>query len=157
MTATTTITAQQILDLGGREWVGRSGQRRIYLNNWHELAGLEVTEYGSGNIRWAAICGEPISNTKAAALLTAKVWFEPETGELKHTIRHVAKAARVEHIGDVLIENLTKAIRRAGARPLTTAQAAQELGVSPRTVRRWAAVGKLSARKNARGHWVITL
>ena len=157
MTATTTITAQQILDLGGREWIGRNGQRRIYLNNWHELAGLEIVRYGSGNIRWAAIHGEPISNTKAAALLTAKVWFEPETGELKHTIRSVAENTRIEHVGNVLVNNLIAAIRRAGARPLTTAQAAQELGVSPRTVRRWAAVGKIDARKNSRGHWIILL
>lgn len=154
---TATITAQQVLSLGGREWVGRDGRKRIYLNNWADLAGLEVVRYGSGNIRWAAIDGEQVSNTKAAVLAGAKVWFEPETGELRHTIRHVAEAARIGHVGDVLISNLIAAIRRAGAREMTTAQAAQELGVSARTVRRWAAVGKLSARKNARGHWVILL
>jgi len=157
MTTTTTITAQQILDLGGREWTGRNGQKRIYLNNWHELAGLEITRYKSGSIRWATIKGEPISNNKAGMLMTAKVWYDVETGQLRNTIRSVAENARIEHIGDVLIDNLVAAIRRAGARELTTTQAAQELGVTARTVRRWAAAGKITARKNDRGHWIITL
>src|SRR5690554_5118355 len=158
MTATTTITAQQILALGGREWTGRNGQRRIYLNNWYELAGLKVSWYkSSGSISSATIDGEPISNRKAGMLMTAKVWYDVEAGELRHTIRHVAENARIDYAADVLIDNLTTAIRRAGARELTTTQAAQELGVSIRTVRRWAATGKINARKNDRGHWTITL
>ena len=152
---TPTITAQQILDLGGREWIGRNGQRRIYLD-WPELAGLKISWYKSGSISSATINGEPISNRKAGMLLAAKVWFDVEAGELRHTIRQVAENARID-VADTLIENLTKAIRRAGARELTAAQAAQELGVSIRTVRRWAATGKINARKNTRGHWTITL
>lgn len=158
MTTTTTITAQQILDLGGREWTGRNGQRRIYLNNWHELAGLEITRYkSSGSISSAKLNGELISNRKAGMLMAARVWFDVKAGELRHTIRQVAEDARIEYAADVLIDNLTEAIRRAGARELTAAQAAQELGVSIRTVRRWAATGKITARKNDRGHWIITL
>ena|SRR5690554_6871965 len=113
---TTTITAQQIIDLGGREWTGRNGQRRIYLNNWHELAGLEITRYKNGGIRFAAINGEQISNTKAAKLATAKVWFDMETGQLRHTIRREAQNARIEEVADTLISNLIAAIQRAGAR-----------------------------------------
>lgn len=156
MTATT-ITAQQILALGGREWTGRNGQQRIYLNNWYELAGLKVSWYKSGSISSATINGEPISNRKAGMLLAAKVWFDVEAGELRYTIREVAENARIGYVADVLTDNLTAAIRQAGARELTTAQAAQELGVSIRTVRRWAATGKINARKNTRGHWTITL
>lgn len=154
---TTTITAQQILDLGGREWTGRGGQKRIYLNNWSGLAGLEIERYKSGAIRCAVIDGEKISNNKAAALAAAQVWFDIEAGELRTTIRSAAENARIDYVADTLIDNLTAAIRRAGARELTTTQAAQELGVSTRTVRRWAAAGKIPARKNARGHWIITL
>lgn len=157
-TTTTTITAQQILALGGREWTGRNGQQRIYLNNWYELAGLEISRYkGSGSISSAKLNGEWISNNKASLLLAAKVWFDVEAGKLRHNIREVAESARIGYVADVLIENLVEAIRRAGARELTTAQAAQELGVSIRTVRRWAATGKITARKNTRGHWTITL
>jgi len=42
-------------------------------------------------------------------------------------------------------------------RQMATREAARVLGVSVRTVRRWAAAGKLVAAKNARGHWIITL
>jgi len=113
---TTTITAQQILDLGGREWTGHNGQRRIYLNNWAELAGLEITRYKTGAVRFAAIGGEQISNTKAAKVAAAKVWFDVETGQLRHTIRRAAEEARVGELADVLIGNLIAAIRRAGER-----------------------------------------
>src|SRR5690606_35859028 len=154
---TPTITAQQIIALGGREWTGRNGQRRIYLNDWYKWAGLEISWYKSGSISSAKLNGELISNRKAGMLLAARVWFDVEAGELRHTIRQVAENARVEYVADTLIDNLTAALRRAGARELTTAQAAQELGVSIRTVRRWAATGKITARKNTRGHWTITL
>lgn len=40
---------------------------------------------------------------------------------------------------------------------LTTAQAAQQLGVTARTARRRAAAGRLDATKDARGRWIITL
>jgi len=40
---------------------------------------------------------------------------------------------------------------------MTTTQAAATLGVSIRTIQRRAKAGKLTARKNARGRWVITM
>ncbi|MFI6793696.1 helix-turn-helix domain-containing protein [Nonomuraea sp. NPDC050383] len=39
----------------------------------------------------------------------------------------------------------------------TTREAAAVLGVSVRTVQRWAAQGKVQATKNDQGHWVITI
>ncbi|MEU4410792.1 helix-turn-helix domain-containing protein [Streptosporangium sp. NPDC023963] len=39
----------------------------------------------------------------------------------------------------------------------TTQEAAKALGVSVRTVQRWAATGKVEARKNDQGRWVITI
>jgi excisionase family DNA binding protein len=39
----------------------------------------------------------------------------------------------------------------------TTREAAQALGVSVRTVQRWAAQGKVEARKDDQGRWVITI
>src|SRR5690606_4904672 len=116
MTQMTTYTAEQIIAIGGREWTGHNGQRRIYLNNWHQLAGLEIERYKSGSIRFAAVDGEQISNTKAAKVAAAKVWFDMETGQLRHTIRRAAEEARVGELADVLISNLIAAIRRAGAR-----------------------------------------
>ena len=118
---------------------------------------MKIKRYKSGSISSATIDGELISNRKAGMLMAAKVWYDVKAGELRHTIREVAESARIGYVADVLIENLVEAIRRAGARELTTAQAAQELGVSIRTVRRWAATDKINARKNSRGHWPITL
>jgi excisionase family DNA binding protein len=43
------------------------------------------------------------------------------------------------------------------AAEVTTRQAAQALGVSIRTVQRWAAQGKVQASKDAQGRWVITI
>src|SRR5690606_35868407 len=106
MTATT-ITAQQILALGGREWTGRNGQQRIYLNDWYKWAGLEISWYkGSGSISSATLNGELISNRKASMLLAAKVWYDVKARELRHTIRQVAEDARIGYVADVLIENL---------------------------------------------------
>lgn len=39
----------------------------------------------------------------------------------------------------------------------STREAAAALGVSVRTVQRWAQQGKVEARKDARGHWVVTI
>lgn len=39
----------------------------------------------------------------------------------------------------------------------TTQEAAKALGVSVRTVQRWAATGKVEARKNDQGRWIITI
>lgn len=39
----------------------------------------------------------------------------------------------------------------------TTREAAAALGVSVRTVQRWAANGKVAASKDERGHWVVTI
>ncbi|MBG0828575.1 helix-turn-helix domain-containing protein [Planomonospora sp. ID67723] len=40
---------------------------------------------------------------------------------------------------------------------VSTREAAKALGVSVRTVQRWAASGKVEASKNAAGHWVVTI
>ena len=156
-TTTATITAQQILDLGGREWIGGNGQRRIYLNEWHELAGLEISRYKSGNISYAAVNGERISNNRARVLASASVWWDVDAGELRHTIRSAAESARLDDVADALIDNLLASCRRSGARALSAAQAAQELGDAARSVGRRHAAGKISASKHSRGHWVVSL
>jgi transposase-like protein len=72
----TTYTKDQILAIGGNAWTPRTGQERVYLNNWHELIGLEVSRYNTGNICSATINGQRISNGKATRLLDAKVWWQ---------------------------------------------------------------------------------
>lgn len=69
---TATYTAQQITAIGGSEWTSRDGSKhRVYLNNWADLYGLEVTRYGTGHIRGATLDGESISNNQAGRLLTS--------------------------------------------------------------------------------------
>lgn len=39
---------------------------------------------------------------------------------------------------------------------LTTGQAAQRFGYHPRTIAHWAEEGRIAARKDYRGHWMIS-
>lgn len=52
-----------------------TGEKRYYLQNWREAIGLEVIRYNTGNIRWAQLDGETISNTRASQI-TMKPWFD---------------------------------------------------------------------------------
>ena len=61
-----------------RAWIKPgTGEERHYLQNWREAIGLEVTWYHTGNIRWAFLDGQPISNTRASRI-TMKPWFDNE-------------------------------------------------------------------------------
>jgi hypothetical protein len=64
-----------MIAIGGKPWQPKQGPTRIYLNDWAPLAGLQVDRYKSGNIKWATLDGEKISNARAARLLQGKVYF----------------------------------------------------------------------------------
>jgi excisionase family DNA binding protein len=149
-----TYTETQIRNIGGNVWE-RGGCRRVYLNNWSTLAGLRVERYNSGNISYAELNGEEISNAKAFKLLSdAKVFWED--GQIFTNLKHGARHARID--ADDLIEGLLAGIAKAVANTdLTARQAAEKLGISVRTVQRHAKQGKLTARKDTRGRWIITL
>ena len=72
----TNSTGTIALELG--EWTSRTGQHRRYVNNWTELAGLDVVRYKSGNVSSAALNGERISNSAACRLLALKVWLDDD-------------------------------------------------------------------------------
>lgn len=148
----TTYTAEQITSIGGNLWE-RGTKRRVYLNDWPTLIGLDIERYNTGNIRHATLDGETISNSRAHKLLGAQVYWE--NGSIWHTIDHAADAARVD--GDELVTRLMDSIAKAVSPDLTTREAAEQLGVSVRTVQRWAKSSKVSGRKDARGRWVISL
>lgn len=57
-----------------------TGEVRHYVNGWQELIGLEIERYGTGNIRWAFLNGEKISNTKARRV-GGKFWID-ESGNI---------------------------------------------------------------------------
>lgn len=78
MNTTTTQMMQKAIELGGREWIGRAGQHRVYLNGWAELAGLSVIRYKSGNISSADYNGEHVSNTAAESILFCKAYVDAD-------------------------------------------------------------------------------
>ena len=53
----------------------RTGETRRYSRNWEEVIGLETERYGSGNIRWASLNGETISNSRARQI-EMKIWLD---------------------------------------------------------------------------------
>ncbi|MFG3051926.1 hypothetical protein ACGFZP_13375 [Kitasatospora sp. NPDC048239] len=77
------VTAETVVAIGGSRWQ-RNGHDRVYLNNWAELAGLDVSYYNSGNISGASYRGEGISNSQARLILgsISKVWFDTADGRL---------------------------------------------------------------------------
>jgi hypothetical protein len=76
-------TIETMTAIGGRLWE-RNGMRRVYLNNWAALAGLETSRYNTGNIASASYKGEGISNSQASKLAGCidKVWFDAADGKL---------------------------------------------------------------------------
>lgn len=55
-----------------------TGEERHYLQNWHKAIGLDITWFNTGNIRWASLDGQRISNTRASQIITMKPWFDSE-------------------------------------------------------------------------------
>ncbi|MGW3072384.1 hypothetical protein [Kitasatospora sp. NPDC001132] len=84
-----TLTAEMIVALGGRRWQ-KNGMDRVYLNNWSEFTGLDVSYYGTGNISSATWHGEHISNSQARLILGSltKVWFDSADGKLHGHFGH---------------------------------------------------------------------
>ena len=69
--------------IGGRCWQ-KNGMDRVYLNDFETVPGLELDHYKSGNISYAALDGETISNAEGGRLSTAvdKVYFDAADGKV---------------------------------------------------------------------------
>lgn len=76
-------SVETITAIGGNLWE-RHGKRRVYLNDWPTLAGIDWDTYKTGNISSATYQGEPISNRQAGLLLGSidKIWFDDADGKL---------------------------------------------------------------------------
>ena len=72
---------------GGRLWE-KNGYRRIYLNNLPALYGLKYDTYRTGNISYAELDGEKISNNSARQILfmlnNAKFYYDLATCRFEH-------------------------------------------------------------------------
>lgn len=76
------MTEQKINSLvakGFKRWT-KGNYDRLYINA-KEL-GLECDYYKTGNIRWATLRGETISNSKARGILASKNFIDIATGEI---------------------------------------------------------------------------
>ncbi|MFD7016157.1 hypothetical protein [Streptomyces sp. NPDC059928] len=69
--------------IGGNRWQ-KNGMDRVYINDWAEFAGIEISRYNTGNISSASYRGDGISNSQAYKLLGSidKVWFDAADGKL---------------------------------------------------------------------------
>lgn len=77
------FTVDTMTAIGGRRWQ-KNGMDRVYLNDFETVPGLELGHYKSGNIHYAYLDDEKISNTEGGRLATAvdKVYFDATDGKV---------------------------------------------------------------------------
>ncbi|MFF8422858.1 hypothetical protein [Streptomyces sp. NPDC015680] len=93
------LTAENIKAIGGNEWI-RGTYHRIYLNDWEQYAGIEITRYNTGNVSSASLGGRGIANGRVGGLLGAvsKVYFDVTDGKL-YVQHHGADAYDIRYLG----------------------------------------------------------
>jgi hypothetical protein len=73
----------RLLLAGGSEWI-KGSMHRIYFNDLASWFGLQIDTYKTGNISYAELNGERISNSQARKvenrLFTAKFWYDVAEG-----------------------------------------------------------------------------
>jgi hypothetical protein len=108
-----TITA-----IGGRRWQ-KNGMDRVYINDWEQFAGVEVTRYGTSNISGASIGGRPIANGRAGQVLNSvsKVYFDTADNQVhvQHYDAHRFEIRYLDGERDTvnLVQNIFDGIRAA--------------------------------------------
>ncbi|MCX4792537.1 helix-turn-helix domain-containing protein [Streptomyces sp. NBC_01221] len=98
--------------IGGNRWQ-RNGKDRVYINNWAEFAGIETTNYNTGNISSASYQGEGVSNSQAYKLLGSidKVWFDAADGKLHGRFGYgESRVATREEVWDAVVAGIRTAI-----------------------------------------------
>lgn len=88
-----------------KEWKKSNGEIRYYVNNWKELIGLSAEHYNTGNVCYAELQGEKISNSQYYRVSGAKVWHDEKgvvhvdychDGSICKLIKETVKAALEE-------------------------------------------------------------
>ncbi|MGW2181281.1 hypothetical protein ACWCXX_24910 [Streptomyces sp. NPDC001732] len=95
---TVVLTAELLVAIGGRRWQ-KNGMDRVYLNDWEQYTGIDVSRYGTGNICGATLDGRDIANGRATRALDAieKVWFDTADGRL-HARHYGADAHEIRFL-----------------------------------------------------------
>ena len=80
-------TEDQIIGIGGKPWA-KGGKYRVYINDWADLAGLDITRYKTGNVSFFSIDGEEVANGRAMGIVNSvqQVYWDAVDGEIH--IRH---------------------------------------------------------------------
>lgn len=97
-TAQVVFSIETMTAIGGRRWQ-KNGMDRVYLNNWAEYAGLDLTYYNSGNISSASLGGRGIANGRAYNILglVDKLYFDALDGSL-HVKHRGAREVEVRYL-----------------------------------------------------------
>ncbi len=96
-------TIEKLEQMGFKRWQ-KNGMDRLYINP--KEFGLVVEQYKSGNVSYAELNGEQISNGSATDILCGKYYVDAKTGNI------IASARSYK---DTIIEIITEMIERAQA------------------------------------------
>lgn len=83
---------KKLTEHGGKLWE-KNDMKRVYFNSlaW----GLEISRYNTGNISYATINGERISNSEASRCENVKIWYDLLDGKFyTKNIDNLHSAAR---------------------------------------------------------------
>ncbi|MFD3336129.1 hypothetical protein ACFWV1_26300 [Streptomyces sp. NPDC058700] len=92
------LTAEAVIALGGRRWQ-KNGMDRVYLNDWLQYTGIEVSHYNTGNISGASIDGRGVANGRIGRIIAtvSKVYFDTADGQL-HVQHYGADSIEVRYL-----------------------------------------------------------
>lgn len=99
-----------LVEKGGNYWE-KGDFKRVYFDL--EVLGLHTERYGTGNIAYAEINGEKISNAKAGKLGAYKAYYDVKTGECVVASRYGVSG--VSSLVEELQENLDNLVAEAKA------------------------------------------
>ena len=142
-----------------------TGEERWYVNNTHELAGLELHYYKTGNICAAYLGGEKISNGQARREMNelGKVWLTAD-GEIhtQHEGRHTeAIVAAVKDAQQKAAEEETPKVEEAATvkdvTPVKPMKLAVKAGKLATALGKDARATEDTERKNAHETWARRL
>jgi hypothetical protein len=91
-----TLSVDAMIAIGGSCWT-KGDMDRVYINDWAQYAGLEISQYNTGNISSASLDGHPIANGRAGQMLglISKVWYDATDGKLHAQFDQSARNASV--------------------------------------------------------------
>lgn len=101
---------EKLESAGGRRW-RMYGKDRIYFNA--EQLGLKVERYNSGNIAYAELNGEKISNSKASSIATMSLYVDVKTGERSYGSKNGYRDSKWGRYAKDLNENFNKIVDKA--------------------------------------------